>query len=77
MYKSFDGKIFENREDCAAYEENEKRNKEMQYKKLKELKQKLDEYCAMGDKCEDCIFANYCDDVYDAITKEMERFEGE
>ena len=77
MYKAFDGKIFENKENCMAYEENEKRNREMQYKKLEELKQKFDEYCAIGDECEECIFANYCDNVYDAITEEMRRLEGE
>ena len=77
MYKAFDGKVFENRESCVEYEKNEQRNKEMQYKKLKELRQKLDEYCAVGDECENCIFANHCDDVYEAITKEMRRLEGE
>jgi hypothetical protein len=77
MYKSFDGKIFENRENCMAYEENEKRNRKMQYKKLEELKQKFDEYCEIGDECEDCIFASHCEDVYDAITQEMRRLEGE
>lgn len=77
MYKAFDGKVFENREDCEMYEENEKRNKEKQYKRLKELKQKFDEYCAVGGECEECIIANYCDNVYDAIMQEMKRLEGE
>lgn len=78
MYKAFDGKVFENKENCMAYEEREKkRNKEMQYKKLKELRQKLDEYCAVGGECKECIIANYCDNVYDAIMQEMKRLEGE
>ena len=77
MYRAFDGKIFENRENCVGYEEREKRNKEMQYKKLEELKQKFDEYCEIGDECEDCVFANHCEDVYNAIKQEMKRLEGE
>lgn len=78
IYKAFDGKIFENKEDCEMYEENEKRNKEKQYKRLKELKQKFDEYCEMcDDDCKDCIFASHCDEVYQAITGEMIRLEGE
>lgn len=77
MYKAFDGNFFENKENCMAYEEGEKRNKEMQYKKLKELRQKLNEYCEIGDECEECIFANHCDEVYQAIVGEMIRLEGE
>lgn len=63
MYKAFDGKIFENKEDCVAYEEE---NKEKQYEKLKELRLTLEEYCEMsinGD-CENCIFNNNCADIY-------------
>lgn len=77
MYMAFDGKTFENRENCMAYEENEQRNREMQYKKLEELRQKLDEYCEIGDDCENCIFANHCGDVYEVIREEMKRLEGE
>lgn len=77
MYKAFDGKVFENMENCMTYEKNEQRNREMQYKKLEELKQKFDEYCEIGDECEDCIFAKYCEDVYAAIMEEMRSLEGE
>lgn len=78
MYKAFDGKVFENMENCMTYEKNEQRKREMQYKKLEELKQKFDEYCEMcDDDCKDCIFERNCADICNAITEEMKRLEGE
>ena len=75
MYKAFDGKIFDNREDCVAYEEE---NKGKQYEKLKELRLIIDEYCEMNsENCKNCIFEKYCGDMYTAIREEMKKFEDE
>ena len=71
MYKAFDGKIFEKREDCEVYD------KEKRYEKLKELGIKLAEYCEMCNDCKDCIFDKNCADVYGAIRREIRKFEDE
>lgn len=72
MYRAFDGKIFENRKNCEAYEQ------EMRYEKLKELGLKLDEYCEMcDDDCKNCIFDKNCADVYGVIKKGIRKFESE
>lgn len=71
MYKAFDDKIFEKREDCVTYEQ------EMRYEKLKELGLKLDEYCEMCDDCKDCIFDKNCADVYGVIRRGIRKFESE
>jgi hypothetical protein len=74
MYKAFDGKIFENREDCVAYEQE---NIETRYEKLKNCKSALDDYCSVAGECEDCAFFANCGNFYQAIKDELQRLEGE